>query len=409
MFFNTILMPYKENCKIEGEVLTRIKMIRMKYCSGVSQKEISRIWRCDKNTVGNVLSLCKKASFEAMEYLSSSEHIPAEKIKKGLFDFLKSSSRKPKSNKRCFTKEEEEKIVKKYFPSRYGHKRMRKHLIREGFDPNVYTLAKLKGLYKRKEWKTKKVRTKNGERRRLYEYAQIGAFERLQYDTKEITDKHALPSDIYEKFSKDPSLPVYQWTIVDAKTRVRFLAWSHSLSSFFGLKFLETVVFWLRSWGIDSEIRVQFDGGGEFCSASKGKIEQWNHRFLPWRVTVSDTDGAKWKQNLVERTHRIDDEEFYCPRGTKIKSKKDFLHEAQIWIWYYNNRPSGGIGLEGMTPKEKLESLGVLNADAICTFPCLILEDYWKEFLRFPEGEVSENVLTPYLYCCIVKILFLEV
>ena len=330
----------------------------MKYCSGLSQKEIARIWKCDKNTVGNVLKLCENTSFEAMEYLSSSVHIPAEKMEKGLFDFLKHKSRKPKSNKRCFTEEEEKEIVKRYFPSRYGPKRMLKHLIREGFDSNVYTLAKLKGLYKRRKWETKKIRTKNGERRKLYEYAQIGAFERLQYDTKEITDKHALPPDIYERFSKDASLPVYQWTIVDAKTRIRFLAWSHSLSSFYGLKFLEIVVFWLRSWGMGTGIHAQFDGGAEFCSASKRKLEKWNQHFSPWGVTVYDTDGAKWKQNLVERTHRIDDEEFYCPRGKRIKSKKDFLYEAQTWIWYYNNRPSEGIGLEGMTPKEKLLKFG---------------------------------------------------
>lgn len=389
-------MPYKENCKIEGEILTKIKMARMKYCSNLSQKEIASIWKCDKNTVGNVLKSCKDASLEAIAYLTSSKYIPAEKIQKGLFDFLKNKSRKPKSNKRCFTDEEEKEIVKRYFPCRYGPKRMAKHLIREGLDPSIYTLSKLKGLYKRKKWETKKIRTKNGERRRLYEYAQIGAFERLQYDTKEITDKHALPSDIYEKFSKNPSLPVYQWTIVDTKTRIRFLAWSHSLSSLFGLKFLEIVVFWLRSWGIHTKIQVQFDGGSEFCSASKRKLEKWNQHFSPWGVTVYDTDGVKWKQNLVERTHRIDDEEFYCPRGKRIKSKKDFLYEGQMWIWYYNNRPSSGIGLNGMTPKEKLESLGVLNADAICTFPCMILEDYWKEIFRFPGRGESENVLTPY-------------
>ncbi|NCU42126.1 MAG: hypothetical protein EOM19_05430 [Candidatus Moranbacteria bacterium] len=363
----------------------------------MSQKEISCIWKCNKNTVGNILALCKEASREAMEYLSSSKRIPTEMLEKGLFDFLRNRSRKPNSNKRCFTKEEEEEIEKRYFPSRYGPKRMVKHLIREGLSPNVYTFAKLKGLYKRKKWKTKKIRTVNGERRKLYEYAKIGAFEYLQYDTKKITDKHALPFDIYERFSRKKDLPIYQWTIVDAKTRIRFLAWSHSLSSFYGLKFLEVVIFWLRSWGIHIDIHVQFDGGAEFCSASKRKRTQWNQRLSPWGVTVCDTYGVKWKQNLVERTHRIDDEEFYCPRGKKIYSKKDFLYEAQTWIWYYNNRPSGAIGLEGMTPKEKLLRLGVVNADAICTFPCMILEDIWEGLVRFPKGRKSENVLTPYL------------
>lgn len=89
MSFELILMAYKENCKIEGEVLTRIKMARMKYCSKLPQKEIARMWKCNKNTVGNVLKLCKSTSFEAMEYLSSTKHIPGEKIEEGLFDFEK--------------------------------------------------------------------------------------------------------------------------------------------------------------------------------------------------------------------------------------------------------------------------------------------------------------------------------
>ena len=48
------------------------------------------------------------------------------------------------------------------------------------------------------------------------------------------------------------NLPKYQWTIVDAKTKTRFLAWSYTLTSFYGLKFLQTVVLWLRAHNIRS-------------------------------------------------------------------------------------------------------------------------------------------------------------
>jgi len=98
----------------------------------------------------------------------------------------------------------------------------------------------------------------------------------------------------------------------------------------------------------------------------------------------------------VERTHRIDDEEFYCPRGEFIDSKQDFLEEAQLWIMYYNNRISDGIGLEGITPREKLVQLGYQNAKDICNFPCFILEDYYKPFRQFFEIKKSQNVLTHY-------------
>jgi len=36
-----ILMPYKENCKIEGEILTRIKIARMYFSASLKQKEIA--------------------------------------------------------------------------------------------------------------------------------------------------------------------------------------------------------------------------------------------------------------------------------------------------------------------------------------------------------------------------------
>jgi len=389
-----ILMPYKENCKIEGEVLTRIKIARMHLVSGVKQKELARIWRCSKNTINSIMGSCRNAPIEASLYLKSSLHIPSEKMH--LFEFLKYGSRKPKSNKRCLAENEENILSSKHFKWSYGPKRMFKHLKRQGFDMNVYTLAKIKGFYKRSKYRVKKVRTANGERRTLYDYDKIEAFEFMQYDTKEITDMHALPWSIYQKFKTNPELPVFQWTIVDAKTKIRFLAWSHSIHSYYGMKFLEFVIIWLRSHNVYTKINVQFDGGAEFCSASDRKTAAWNEYFKKYDAFVYDTGGAKWKQNIVERTHRIDDEEFYCPKGEIINCKKDFLIEAQDWIIYYNNRTSDGIGLDGISPKEKLQSLGYTNANTICNFPCFILEDYWVPFTKFFEAEKSQNVLTHY-------------
>lgn len=394
MSLELILMPYKENCKIEGEIITRIKIARMHLSSGVKQKELAQIWKCSKNTIGAIINSCRSAPAEAEAYLKSSAHIPGEKMH--LFEFLKHESRRPLSNKRLLAKEKEKILKEKYFKWHYGPKRMFKQLKRQGFDMTVYTLPKIKGVYKRNRYEIKKVRTANGERRSLYDYDKIEAFEFMQYDTKEITDKHALPWNIYQKFKNNPELPVFQWTIVDAKTKVRFLAWSHSINSYYGMKFLEFVIVWLRSHNVYTKINVQFDGGAEFCSASDRKTASWNEYFKKYNAFVYDTDGAKWKQNIVERTHRIDDEEFYCPKGDSINSKKDFLVEAQFWIIYYNNRTSDGIGLDGISPKEKLQKLGYTNADAICNFPCFIMEDYWVPFSEFFKIEKSQNVLTHY-------------
>ncbi len=389
-----ILMPYRENCKMEGEILTKLKIARMHLASHVKQKEIARLWKCSKNTVGAIMKSCRSAPDEALAYLKNTTHIPIDDLP--LFNFLKHGSRKPKSNKRCLPKTAEKLLLEKHDDLHYGFKRMCKHLKRAGFDVEVYTPSKIKGVYKRNKLGIKKVRTANGERRALYDYDKIAAFEFLNYDTKKVTDMHALPMDIYLKFKFQKDLPIYQWTIVDVKTKIRFLAWSHSLNSFFGLKFLEFVIVWLRAHQVQTKINVQFDGGSEFCSASKKKTVSWNQHFEKYDVFVYDTGGAKWKQNIIERTHRIDDEEFYCPRGEFINSKQDFLIEAQGWIIYYNNRISDSIGLEGISPKEKLQELGYTNADAICNFPCFILEDYWRPISDFFEIEKSQNVLTYY-------------
>ncbi len=412
MPLSSIVMSYKENCKAEGEIMTKFKIARMHFAEGKKQSEISECLKCHKNTVNNIIKICRGQGekSEIWSYLKEKErHIRKEKLIL-LFGFLKNQTRKPKGNRLSIQPGsfEENYLLEKFKDTNYGFKRMFKQLKREGSDcQNVYTIGKVKGVYKRNDLKTKKIRTSNGERRALYIYDQIAAFQYLQYDTKEIADAHALPPHIYNKFKNSKKgLPKYQWTIVDAKTKTRFLAWSYSLSSYFGFKFLEYVINWLRAHGIQGKINVQMDMGGEFYSGSKRKQKQWNDYFGKYNVYVYDTEGVKWKQNLVERTHKTDDEDFYCPRGDKINSKTEFLLEGQFWIIYYNScRPNSGEGMNDMAPKEKLESLGIYNAGRICNFPCMILEDFFDLFQKILNhendqnflGQKSQNVLTQYL------------
>lgn len=394
-----IIMHYKENCKVEGEVITKIKVSKLYFSKEKTQKEIADILKCHYNTINNIIKLCKENITEEMlEYLKGNKSLLKSQLE--AFDFFKSSTRRPKSNKRWLSKEKELFIIRKHKDINGGPKRMYRHLQRKGYDTKrIYTLGKIKGIFKRNKLRTKKKRTFNGERRASYDYHKLGAFEYLQYDTKEIADKHSLPKKVYNLFKNKKELPKYQWTIVDAKTKTRFLAWSYSLNSFFGFKFLELVICYLRAHNIHTRINVQVDRGSEFCSGSKRKTEEWNSYFKKHNVVVYDTNGAKWKQNLVERTHRIDDEEFYCPRGEMITNKKDFLVEAQEWIIYYNNeRGSSGIGMNNMSPVEKLQSLGVYNAKKVCCFPLVVLEDFFEPLHDIFEVEKSQNVLTHYQY-----------
>jgi hypothetical protein len=389
-------MSYKENCKTEGEVVTRLKIARHYFADGIPQKYIAQDIGCHKNTVNEIIKLCKHHPNPKVAWLlSNNEKIKTSDLK--LFEFLKFGSRRPKSNKRMAGADTEKTIAEKHLKLNYGFKRLYKHFKIAGMNIETFSFSKIRGVYKRLKLKGKRIRTVNGERRALYNYAEIGAFEQMQYDTKEILDQHALPKEIYRKFkSKGLNLPNFQWTIVDAKTKTRFLAWSYTLTAFYGFKFLQVVILWLRAHGMNSKITIRADGGAEFFSASERKLGEWNQELEKLNAQAEWTKGIKWKNNLVERTHRIDDEEFYCPRGERINSKTEFLIEGQYWNFYYNNRSSDGLGMDGLSPKEKLYSLGIYNADRICRFPILILDELFTPLMEtFPQGQ-SQNVLTHY-------------
>ena len=210
-----IVMPYKENCKSEGEIMTKFKIAKMYFADKLKQNDIAEYLLCHKNTVNKIISDCKNKSpdDEIWKYLYNIEsHVIKEKME-SLFNFFKHNSRKPNSHKLS---------------------------IQSGSDE-----------------------------------------EKL----------------IIEKFN-------------DKK---------------------------FRNHNILTKINIQMDRGREFYSGSKRKQKDWNDYLKQYNAYVYDTEGAKWKQNLVERSHRIDDEEFYCPRGNKINSKTEFMLEAQFWIIYYNH------------------------------------------------------------------------
>ena len=369
--------------------------------SGLTQVEVALNWQCNKNTVSAIMGLYRTLS-EKQKLLIQQSSLTTTDLTQ--FPELTHNSRRPHSHSRTLNATEETSVLDVHKDITFGPKRMYTHLKRQKKDMSVYTLAKIKGCYKRNGLMVKKIRTKNGERRPLYDYSKIAAFEHIHYDVKHITDQHALPKEIYDLFDQHPDLPIYQWTIFDAKTRMRFLGYSHTTSSFFGQRFLLFTILWLRAHNVHTHIKVLFDGGAEFCSASERKLADWQTFFTPYGVTVDQTRGDKVKQNNIERSHRSDDEEFYCPRGYYIKNKTDFLIEAQRWNMYWNNeRPHSGIG--DVTPGEKLRSLGYSNAQAIGNFPTFVLEDIHQELYRLPQfmeermiaGVLSQNVLTPYL------------
>ena len=77
MSYELILMSYKESCKVDGEIITRIKILRM-YFNNISCKEICEKWDCNKNIVSNIIKKCSFASNEAMGYLINNINIPSD-------------------------------------------------------------------------------------------------------------------------------------------------------------------------------------------------------------------------------------------------------------------------------------------------------------------------------------------
>ncbi len=92
----------------------------------------------------------------------------------------------------------------------------------------------------------------------------------------------------------------------------------------------------------------------------------------------------KWdiRKNLIERSHRSDDEEFYCPRWKFINDEKSFLLEAFNWYLYYNReRQNNWKYLKWKTPIEVIKSNPNIRINYLRKFPVLILDRCFSDLL----------------------------
>jgi putative transposase len=203
-------------------------------------------------------------------------------------------------------------------------------------------------------------------------------FSLAQVDTKHILDFGALGSARWDHLRKH-HLPIYQWTFCEAKTRLRFLAYSHECTRSNGKLFATLVLAWLRGWGIDTRLVWQTDSGEEFGGKSPRTLEGLQKDlYEPWNAQLARIPlGRKGYNGRVERSHLTDDEEFYLPLILSWKNSDDMLKSAQAWQYVYNvKRPHFGKGMGGLSPVEKLHSLGYnhLN-DNFALLPVILLDD----------------------------------
>jgi hypothetical protein len=283
-------------------------------------------------------------------------------------------------------------IVKRRQETGFGKRRLRWYIaVKDNIlipESTIGKILKQKSLIRRKK------RVRREYHLVKYQWERILPFENLEIDTKEIRDQRTLPKEIYEYILRSSFIPQYQWTLIDPKTRIRFLSWSYSKDWSCGQVFLKMVIWWLRLFGFNNQIILWSDGGTEFQASMKGAFERANDYFFkPLGVERKVIRKGHPEDNpFVERSHQTDDFEFYIPHLLKVKSELDFIKLGAWWQKVYNLiRPH--MELKDMTPYEKLKSLGYITPQQFCLFPTLILDRLvdLPEVVNYPKS-VQEHL-----------------
>lgn len=387
--YNTIskdLMNYKFYLKNNDEISIKLRIVKHRIVDKFQVQEIAFKYSMWRNTVGNIIKTYnQKAPLELKQKIENNVSLSSQDLEK-LWGFFLPKSRKPKSNSRQASISEQDKIISYFQKLKIWVKRLYTLLKRKN-ELWELTFAKIRWVYKRNSLKVKKVRTKNWETRSLYNYESLWAFEHWHFDTKVLADAKSLPKHIYENLKNNEHLPIYEWNIMFVWCRARFTAYSRWKISTFWLQFLMLVISHLRYCWVSDFIHMHTDWGTEFFSWSDRKKKEWNDIL---KLVDCDIDcyNPNWdiRKNVIERSHRSDDEEFLIPFGDEMKTKDSFMFRAQEYQNYRNNsRAHSWIAMNWLTPKEKLVKLWFYQADRILDFEVLFLDSCFFQLQRHLE------------------------
>jgi len=144
----------------------------------------------------------------------------------------------------------------------------------------------------------------------------------------------------------------YQYTAIDNCTRIRVLRIYPRNDQKTAIQFLDYV---LEKLPFRVEV-VQTDNGAEFQGALHWHLLDRGIGHVYIKPATPRLNGK------VERSHRIDAEEFYrMLDGVVIDDTELFNDKLQEWEDFYNlNRPHGG--LDGQTPYERLRQKTTASA-----------------------------------------------
>jgi transposase len=210
-----------------------------------------------------------------------------------LYDYSKA----PKNPKKKHHNQIKEIIVFEAKNTGFGPRRLSNYL-REKYSLFLSENT-IKQILIKSNLKRKKVRTKNKNRRPLYDYELLLPFTEIQVDTKHILDEKSLPKEVYDHI-RNKKLPKYAFNAIDAKTRIRFMMYSYSLNSTLGHLFLFLVILWLRLNNVQNKIRIRVDNGNEFFGMSEKKLKKFNDFASVFNAEVyTIPPGAKHLQGII--------------------------------------------------------------------------------------------------------------
>jgi transposase InsO family protein len=164
--------------------------------------------------------------------------------------------------------------------------------------------------------------------------------------TKSRSPGHAVQVDVkfIAPLASSSKKKYYQFTAIDDCTRLRVLRIYDRLNQKTAIQFVDYLLDKLP-FRVEA---IQTDNGSEFQTAFHWHLADRGIRHVYIKPATPRLNGK------VERSHRIDGEEFYRQlQGVVIDDTELFNDRLQEWQDFYNyHRPHGSLG--GQTPYERL-------------------------------------------------------
>jgi len=183
---------------------------------------------------------------------------------------LTDRSRRPKRSPNQTASEIEAIVIEARKRTGYGRKRLSWTLWREeGVVLSPHTVRHIL----RRHGLTRERRPRKTFYPAHWTWEQERPFSLAQVDLKDVLDKGTLGTTLWDHYRKH-RLPRYQWTFLEGRTRLRFLAYSYQPTLTNGLCFMALVMLWLRAHSITVEVVWQTDWGEEFGGSNVEKLKR---------------------------------------------------------------------------------------------------------------------------------------